>query len=55
MDNLAAHKVKGVCKAIEACGAEAWYLPSYSPDLAPGRADVVEGQGVDPEGQGPRG
>ena len=35
MDNLAAHKVKGVREAIEACGAEVWYLPPYSPDLNP--------------------
>ncbi len=35
MDNLPAHKVKGVCKAIEARGAELLYLPHYSPDLNP--------------------
>jgi transposase len=35
MDNLAAHKVKGVRKAIEAQGAELLYLPPYSPDLNP--------------------
>ena len=35
MDNLPAHKVKGVRKAIEARGAELLYLPSYSPDLNP--------------------
>ncbi len=35
MDNLAAHKVKGVREAIEARGAELLYLPPYSPDLNP--------------------
>jgi len=35
MDNLPAHKVKGVREAIEARGAELWYLPPYSPDLNP--------------------
>jgi len=35
MDNLASHKVKGVREAIEAAGAELWYLPPYSPDLNP--------------------
>ena len=35
MDNLKAHKVAGVTDAIEAAGAAAFYLPSYSPDLNP--------------------
>jgi transposase len=35
MDNLPAHKVKGVRKAIESRGAELLYLPPYSPDLNP--------------------
>jgi transposase len=35
MDNLAAHKVTGVCQAIEARGAKLLYLPPYSPDLNP--------------------
>lgn len=35
MDNLGAHKVDGVCQAIEACGAEVLYLPTYSPQLNP--------------------
>ena len=35
MDNLAAHKVKGVAEAIDAAGADLWYLPPYSPDLNP--------------------
>jgi transposase len=35
MDNLPAHKVKGVAEAIEARGAELRYLPPYSPDLNP--------------------
>lgn len=35
MDNLGAHKVKGVREAIEARGAKVIYLPPYSPDLNP--------------------
>lgn len=35
MDNLASHKVLGVCEAIENVGASLWYLPPYSPDLNP--------------------
>jgi len=35
MDNLSSHKVKGVCEAIEAVGADVWCLPPYSPDLNP--------------------
>ena len=35
MDNLPAHKVKGVAEAINARGAELRYLPPYSPDLNP--------------------
>ena len=35
MDNLAAHKVKGVREAIAATGAQVLYLPPYSPDLNP--------------------
>jgi transposase len=35
LDNLGAHKVKGVRSAIEAAGAELLYLPPYSPDLNP--------------------
>lgn len=35
MDNLGAHKVKGVSEAIEARGATVIYLPPYSPDLNP--------------------
>ena len=35
MDNLPAHKVAGVERAIEAAGATLRYLPSYSPDLNP--------------------
>lgn len=35
MDNLASHEVHGVEEAIEGYGAEAWYLPPYSPDLNP--------------------
>jgi transposase len=35
IDNLPAHKVKGVRAAIEAGGAILLYLPPYSPDLNP--------------------
>ena len=35
MDNLSSHKVAGIRAAIEAAGAEVWYLPPYSPDLNP--------------------
>ena len=35
MDNLSAHKVTGVCEAIEAAGGCLVYLPPYSPDLNP--------------------
>jgi transposase len=35
MDNLPAHKVKGVREAIEGADAEVLYLPPYSPDLNP--------------------
>ena len=35
MDNLGAHKVKGIRDAIEAAGATLLYLPPYSPDWSP--------------------
>jgi transposase len=35
MDNLPAHKVRGVREIIEAKGATLLYLPPYSPDLNP--------------------
>ena len=35
VDNLSAHKVKGVRTLIEARGAILLYLPPYSPDLNP--------------------
>lgn len=35
MDNLSAHKVQGVRRAIEAAGAKLRYLPQYSPDFNP--------------------
>ena len=35
MDNLSAHKVRGVAEAIHGVGAEILYLPPYSPDLNP--------------------
>ena len=35
LDNLSAHKVKGVRELIEAAGARLLYLPPYSPDFNP--------------------
>lgn len=35
MDNLSSHKASLVVPAIEAVGAEVWYLPPYSPDFNP--------------------
>ncbi len=35
MDNLPAHRVKGVREAIERAGAKLLYLPPYSPDFNP--------------------
>ncbi len=35
MDNLSAHKVRGVVELIEARGAQVVFLPPYSPDLNP--------------------
>jgi transposase len=35
MDNLPAHRVKGVRSAIEHTGAKLLYLPPYSPDFNP--------------------
>ena len=35
MDNLTPHKQAGVIAAIQAAGAEVWFLPPYSPDLNP--------------------
>lgn len=35
LDNLNVHKVAGARNAIEARGAELWFLPPYSPDLNP--------------------
>ena len=35
MDNLGAHKVKGVRETIESAGATLLYLPPYSPDWSP--------------------
>ncbi len=35
MDNLSAHKVKGIEELLQARGARSLYLPPYSPDLNP--------------------
>ena len=34
-DNLGAHKVAGIQRALQAAGAPLWYVPPYSPDLNP--------------------
>jgi transposase len=35
MDNLAPHKKPAVIAAIQAAGAQVWFLPPYSPDFNP--------------------
>ena len=35
MDNLSSHKSVVIADAIEAAGAEVWFLPPYSPDFNP--------------------
>jgi transposase len=35
MDNLSCHKSSAVRQAIEAAGAQLWFLPKYSPDFNP--------------------
>jgi len=35
LDNLSSHKSTRVLRVIEEAGAEAWFLPPYSPDLNP--------------------
>jgi len=35
MDNVSFHKIIGVKEAIEATGAQLFFLPPYSPDLSP--------------------
>jgi transposase len=35
LDNLSSHKTAGVLAALDASGAEVWFLPPYSPDLNP--------------------
>jgi len=35
LDNLAPHKSPGIAIAIQAVGADIWFLPPYSPDLNP--------------------
>lgn len=34
VDNLSAHQNRRVQAAIEACGCQRWFLPTYSPDLS---------------------
>lgn len=35
MDNLSSHKTRAVERLLAAAGAQAWYLPPYSPDFNP--------------------
>ncbi len=35
LDNLAAHRVGAVARALRKAGAGVWYLPPYSPDFNP--------------------
>ena len=35
LDNLSCHKSPAVRRAIEAVGAQRWFLPTYSPDFNP--------------------
>jgi len=35
LDNLAAHRVASIARAIRRAGAGVWYLPPYSPDFNP--------------------
>lgn len=35
LDNLSAHKDKEAIATIQSAGAEAWFLPPYSPDMNP--------------------
>jgi transposase len=44
MDNLGAHQPKRIRELIEARGAELVFLPSYSLDLNPNRASVLQDQ-----------
>lgn len=46
MDNLKVHHAHSVRDAIEAVGARVVFLPSYSPDLSPTLAVLVETQAV---------
>ena len=44
-DNLGAHQVAGIQRAIQAAGATLWYLPPYSPGPQSHRALLREAQG----------
>ena len=44
-DNLGAHKVAGIQRALQAAGATLWYLPPYSPDLNPIELCFAKAQG----------
>lgn len=46
MDNLPAHKVKGIAEAIEVRGAELRSLPPNSPDLNPKSRDSLRRQAL---------
>ena len=44
-DNLGAHKVAGIQRALQAAGATLWYVPPYSPGPQSHRALLREAQG----------
>ena len=44
-DNLGAHKVAGIQRALQAAGATLWYLPPYSPGPQSHRVLLREAQG----------
>ena len=44
-DNLGAHKVAGIQRAIQAAGATLWYVPPYSPSPQSHRALLREAHG----------
>jgi DDE superfamily endonuclease len=51
LDNLAAHKVRGVRQALAAAGASILYLPPYSADLNRSRAAVRQAEVAPTQGR----
>jgi hypothetical protein len=51
IDNLPAHKVPGVCEAIEARGATLRYLPQYLTGSEPHRDAIQQTQGLSAQGR----